>query len=87
MIYLLLILAVAWLIYKAHEFEPLSRLEHMVVPIYALIMFVLHMTWNLQNTIQALVIVILAFFISDYQLKDVELESGQSSSWLSHYPY
>ena len=67
---------------KAYLFEKLSRLEARVMPVFAGIMFLVYMEWNLRNILLLLLIFLVAFVIAYLQVSRVEIqETGEKDRY------
>lgn len=56
------------------EFEKVSRLELVVLPLYSTLMFFITMTWKEENIIVAIVLFLLSFLIGWLQSSKVEFK-------------
>lgn len=65
--YIILLIAVIYMCSKALKFEKISRLEAVTLPFYALLMFLLSVTWDAQNILAMVVLLLLSVGIGWYQ--------------------
>ncbi|MGY3703231.1 hypothetical protein BW731_02685 [Vagococcus martis] len=72
--YVLLFLGVIYMCSKSFEFEKITRLEFVILPIYSLIMFFITMNWSIFNLFLLMTLLVLSIFIGKYQSSRVEFE-------------
>lgn len=58
----------------AFEFEKISRLELLSIPVYSLIMFLVTMTWSQKNLIAAVILILIAGVIGWFQTSKTEIK-------------
>ena len=71
---LLLLLGVVHITRKAFKFEKIGRFEHVILPIYSLIMFLSGMVWQTKDILIMLFLLVLAILIGYYQASKVEFK-------------
>ncbi|MCH4172622.1 MAG: hypothetical protein LKF36_15490 [Lactobacillus sp.] len=71
---LLLLLGVVHITRKAFRFEQIGRFEHVILPIYSLIMFLSGMVWQTKDVLIMLGLIIIASLIGYYQASKVEIK-------------
>ncbi|KRM31169.1 hypothetical protein FC83_GL001173 [Agrilactobacillus composti DSM 18527 = JCM 14202] len=71
---LLLLLGVVHITRKAFKFEQIGRFEHVILPIYSLIMFFSGMVWQTKNILIMFFLIIISILIGYYQASKVDFK-------------
>lgn len=56
------------------EFEKVSRLELIILPLYSTLMFFITMTWSEENIMVAIILLFLSFWWDGYKLQKLNLK-------------
>jgi len=63
------------------EFEKVSRLELIILPLYSTLMFFITMTWSEENIMVAIILLFLSFLVGWLQASKVEFKDEGKEDW------